>query len=158
MADEKKTETETEVKATPSKTTPRKGAAQGDARKTAEENAKAVKEAEEKRAEEDRRARFAADLASTGASAAVVASQERVEDAKAAVARAERDVKAAEATEKAALEAERAAGPGGLAPASESGDPVIHKILAEQDIARQNGDQDRVDECTERLANLGYAG
>lgn len=44
------------------------------------------------------------------------------------------------------------------APASESGDPAVHQLLAEQDIARRNGDEDGVKEASKKLADLGYAG
>ena len=43
-----------------------------------------------------------------------------------------------------------------LGPASESGDPAVHQILAEMDIARQNGDKKAVDAATAKLSELGY--
>lgn len=45
-----------------------------------------------------------------------------------------------------------------LSPAAESGDPAVHQLLAEQDIARRNGDEDGVKEASKKLADLGYAG
>ena len=43
-----------------------------------------------------------------------------------------------------------------LARASESGDPAVHRLLAELQTARQNGDEAGVEAVTERLADLGY--
>lgn len=43
-----------------------------------------------------------------------------------------------------------------LAPASESGDPAVHQLIAEMDIARRNGDDARVESLTARLADLGF--
>jgi hypothetical protein len=43
-------------------------------------------------------------------------------------------------------------------PASESGDPAVHQLLAEQDIARRNGDDEKVKEASKKLADLGFAG
>jgi hypothetical protein len=43
-----------------------------------------------------------------------------------------------------------------LAPASESGDPAVHQILAELDISRRNEDDEQVKTLTERLAKLGF--
>lgn len=41
-------------------------------------------------------------------------------------------------------------------PASESSDPAVHQLLAEQDIARQNDDEDEVKRTQDALAELGY--
>jgi hypothetical protein len=43
-----------------------------------------------------------------------------------------------------------------LAPASESSDPAVHQLLAEQDIARQNEDEDEIKRTQDALADLGY--
>lgn len=40
--------------------------------------------------------------------------------------------------------------------AAESSDPTVHQILAEQDIAWQNGDAEGVREANRRLNELGY--
>jgi hypothetical protein len=42
------------------------------------------------------------------------------------------------------------------APASESGDPAVHQLLAEMDTARRNDDEDGVKAAQDRLAELGY--
>lgn len=47
-------------------------------------------------------------------------------------------------------------GPGGGTPAGESTDPVVQQILAERDIARQNEDDDAVNNYDKRLRELGY--
>jgi hypothetical protein len=41
-------------------------------------------------------------------------------------------------------------------PAAESSEPAVHQLLAEQDIARQNGDEDEVKRTQDALADLGY--
>ena len=41
-------------------------------------------------------------------------------------------------------------------PASESGDPAIHYLLAEAETARLNGNQERVDALNAQLGDLGY--
>lgn len=60
--------------------------------------------------------------------------------------------------------------PGGLAPAGESGDPAVQKLLAEREIHRMNGGlvddeqtkrnreeaQKKIDEIDKQLADLGY--
>lgn len=43
-----------------------------------------------------------------------------------------------------------------LGPASESGDPAVHQLLAEQDIARRNGNDKEVESIAAKLAELGY--
>jgi hypothetical protein len=43
-----------------------------------------------------------------------------------------------------------------LAPASESSDPAVHQLLAEQDIARLNDNEDEVKRTQDALAELGY--
>ncbi len=43
-----------------------------------------------------------------------------------------------------------------LARAAESGDPAVHQILAELQVARRNGDAAAVRELTGELAELGY--
>jgi len=43
-----------------------------------------------------------------------------------------------------------------LARAAESGDPAVQKLLAEQEIHRSNGDDDKVAEVSDQLAKLGY--
>lgn len=43
-----------------------------------------------------------------------------------------------------------------LAPASESGDPAVHQLLAELQTARSNGNDDAVQALTGRLAELGF--
>lgn len=43
-----------------------------------------------------------------------------------------------------------------LARASESGDPAVHKLLADIQTARMNNDADRVKALTDELAKLGY--
>jgi hypothetical protein len=43
-----------------------------------------------------------------------------------------------------------------LRPASESSDPAVHQLLAEQDIARQNEDEDEAKRTQDALADLGY--
>jgi hypothetical protein len=43
-----------------------------------------------------------------------------------------------------------------LGRASESGDPAVHQVLAEMDIARRNEDDEQVKTLTERLAKLGF--
>lgn len=45
---------------------------------------------------------------------------------------------------------------GKLAPASESGDPAVHQLLAEKQTALSNGNDDEVAAVTKRLADLGY--
>jgi hypothetical protein len=44
-----------------------------------------------------------------------------------------------------------------LAPASESGDPAVHKLLADLETARSNGDADAVKAAQAALAELGFA-
>lgn len=43
-----------------------------------------------------------------------------------------------------------------LAPASESSDPAVHQLLAEQEIARLNGDEDEIKRTQDALADLGF--
>lgn len=43
-----------------------------------------------------------------------------------------------------------------LSPASESGDPAVHQLLAEMDIANRNGDKEGVEAAKSKLAELGY--
>jgi len=43
-----------------------------------------------------------------------------------------------------------------LAPAAESGDPAVHQLLAELDIARSNGDEGGVKAAVDALAELGF--
>jgi hypothetical protein len=43
-----------------------------------------------------------------------------------------------------------------LAPASESSDPAVHQLIAEQQTAHMNGDQARVAEVAAALAELGF--
>jgi hypothetical protein len=43
-----------------------------------------------------------------------------------------------------------------LARAAESGDPAIQKLLAEQEIHRSNGDDEKVKEVSDQLAKLGF--
>jgi hypothetical protein len=40
--------------------------------------------------------------------------------------------------------------------AAESSDPAVHKLLADQDIARQNGDDETVERITKELRKLGF--
>jgi hypothetical protein len=42
-----------------------------------------------------------------------------------------------------------------LGSAAESGDPAVHQLLAQRDIADRNGDQDAVKALTGQLAELG---
>jgi hypothetical protein len=42
-----------------------------------------------------------------------------------------------------------------LGTAAESGDPAVHALLAQRDIADRNGDQDAVKALTGQLADLG---
>lgn len=51
---------------------------------------------------------------------------------------------------------EPAAKPAPLGRASESGDPAVQKLLAEQEIHRSNGNEDKIAEVTDQLAALGY--
>lgn len=44
-----------------------------------------------------------------------------------------------------------------LGPASESGDPAVHKLLADLDIARRNDDADGVKAAQQALADLGFS-
>ena len=41
-------------------------------------------------------------------------------------------------------------------PAAESGDPAVHKLLADIQTARLNGDDDELKDLTKQLADLGY--
>jgi hypothetical protein len=43
-----------------------------------------------------------------------------------------------------------------LASAAASGDPAVHQLIAEADIARQNGDEDGVQAALVELKALGY--
>jgi len=43
-----------------------------------------------------------------------------------------------------------------LQPASESGDPAVHQLLAEMQTHRMNGDDAKVKDVERRLAELGY--
>jgi hypothetical protein len=43
-----------------------------------------------------------------------------------------------------------------LQPAAESSDPAVQQLLAERDIATQNGDEEAVKDIDKRLAELGY--
>lgn len=43
-----------------------------------------------------------------------------------------------------------------LARAAHSGDPAVHQLLAELQTAQLNGDDARVAELNEQLADLGY--
>jgi hypothetical protein len=43
-----------------------------------------------------------------------------------------------------------------LAKASESGDPAVHQILAEIEVARRNEDPDALKDAEKRLADLGF--
>jgi hypothetical protein len=43
-----------------------------------------------------------------------------------------------------------------LAPASESSEPAVHQLLAEQEIARLNGDEDEIKRTQDALADLGF--
>lgn len=47
--------------------------------------------------------------------------------------------------------------PAALGGAGESGNPLVHQILAERETAIANGDKDRADALTDRLAELGVA-
>jgi hypothetical protein len=44
-----------------------------------------------------------------------------------------------------------------LAPAGESGDPAVHKLLADLETARSNGDADGVKVAQAALAELGFS-
>jgi hypothetical protein len=44
-----------------------------------------------------------------------------------------------------------------LAPAGESGDPAVHKLLADLETARSNGDGDGVADAKKHLADLGFS-
>jgi hypothetical protein len=46
--------------------------------------------------------------------------------------------------------------PAVLARAAESGDAAVQKLLAEQEIHRSNGDDEKLDAVTKELAELGY--
>lgn len=48
-------------------------------------------------------------------------------------------------------------GSGRKAPAAESGDPAVHKALADLQTARLNGDDDGVKAAVKALADLGVA-
>ena len=43
-----------------------------------------------------------------------------------------------------------------LGKAAESGDPTVQKLLAEQEIHRSNGDDEKVEEVSDQLARLGF--
>jgi hypothetical protein len=43
-----------------------------------------------------------------------------------------------------------------LAPASTSGDPAVHQVLAELQTARSNSDDAAIKALTEKLADLGF--
>jgi hypothetical protein len=43
-----------------------------------------------------------------------------------------------------------------LAPASESGDPAVHRLLALKQAHQMNGDDDKVKQVDRRLNELGY--
>jgi len=45
---------------------------------------------------------------------------------------------------------------GKLAPAAESGDPAVHKLLADIQTAQLNGDSDGEKNLRKQLAELGY--
>lgn len=55
------------------------------------------------------------------------------------------------------VKAEPAAVASPLAPASASGDSAVHKLLAELDIHRRNGDEAGVAAAVAALAELGFA-
>jgi hypothetical protein len=44
-----------------------------------------------------------------------------------------------------------------LLPAGESGDPAVHKLLADLETARSNNDADGVKAARDALADLGYS-
>jgi hypothetical protein len=44
-----------------------------------------------------------------------------------------------------------------LGPAGESGDPAVHKLLADLETARSNGDGDAVKAARDALAALGFS-
>lgn len=44
-----------------------------------------------------------------------------------------------------------------LLPAAEASNPEVHRLLAELETARINGDQDGAKRLTEQVASLGYA-
>lgn len=43
-----------------------------------------------------------------------------------------------------------------LAPASESGDPAVHQLLAQKQAAQMNDDADELKRISKELAELGY--
>jgi hypothetical protein len=43
-----------------------------------------------------------------------------------------------------------------LAPASESGDPAVHALLAQLETAKSNGDDEQAKAVTKKLADLGF--
>jgi hypothetical protein len=47
--------------------------------------------------------------------------------------------------------------PVGLAPAGESGDPAVHKLLADLETARSNNDADGMKIAQAALADLGFS-
>lgn len=49
-----------------------------------------------------------------------------------------------------------AASTGAKAPAAESGDPAVHKLLADIQTAQLNGDSDAEKNLRKELADLGY--
>ena len=53
-------------------------------------------------------------------------------------------------------EPEPKAASGKLAPAAASGDPEVHALLAEQETAKSNEDDDAVQAVTKKLADLGF--
>jgi hypothetical protein len=44
-----------------------------------------------------------------------------------------------------------------LSPAGESGDPAVHKLLADLETARSNGDADAIKAAQTALAELGFS-
>lgn len=45
---------------------------------------------------------------------------------------------------------------GNLAPAAESSDPEVHRLLAEKQTAQLNGDEDQIKDIDRQLGELGY--
>lgn len=61
-------------------------------------------------------------------------------------------------TKQSTTAAPKAAAPSApLGPAAESGDPAVHKLLADLDIARRNDNADGVNAAVKALADLGYS-
>jgi hypothetical protein len=63
----------------------------------------------------------------------------------------------ADDTRKSSSSSSHASPKASLAPAAESGDPSVHKLLADLETARSNGDGDGVKAAVDALAELGYS-